>query len=565
MWQRLWDRLRTPFWVARIVGIVGAVTVISAVLPEFRSRLHLIDELVPKIFPAAAATGSAAVGIMLIVLSRALRRGKRRAWLLATILAAVAAVLHILKGLDVEEATLAVAVFVLLLSSRSRFTARPDPRSLSRLATVVVGGLALATVLGWLWLAVDADGQAPGTTAWDRLVHAFLGMFGITGPVTFVDKGDADRAAVALVVLGASVLVMAVLVALQPAAGPHRLDDEDRAGLRQLLARWGSIDSLSYFSLRDDRSVIFSSSGKAALTYRVVGTVSLAAGDPLGDPEAWPGAISAWLDEARSYGWVPAVLAASERGAEAFHRAGLDALELGDEAILSVADFSLQGRSMRGVRQAVSRCARAGLSVTCHRVADLDDQALVSLREKADAWRDGEVERGFSMALGRFGQRQDERSVVVICRDCDGEPRGLLHFVPWGSDGLSLDLMRRDREAENGVVEQMVSTLMSDAASLGVTRVSLNFAVFRSVLARGERLGAGPVLRVWREVLLWASQFWQIESLYRANAKYQPEWVPRFVCFRSSADLPRVSVAGLRAEAFIVAPAWWQRLARRIG
>jgi lysyl-tRNA synthetase class 2 len=124
--------------------------------------------------------------------------------------------------------------------------------------------------------------------------------------------------------------------------------------------------------------------------------------------------------------------------------------------------------------------------------------------------------------------------------------------------------MRRDRESENGVVEQMVSTLMSQAPALGVTRVSLNFAVFRSVLARGERLGAGHVLRVWRAVLLWASQFWQIESLYRANAKYQPEWVPRFVCFRSSADLPRVSVAGLRAEAFIVAPAWWQRVARRI-
>ncbi len=332
-----------------------------------------------------------------------------------------------------------------------------------------------------------------------------------------------------------------------------------------MLERWGGIDSLSYFSLRDDRSVIFSASGKAAVTYRVVGTVSLAAGDPLGDPEAWPGAISAWLEEARSYGWVPAVLAASEQGAEAFHRVGMDALELGDEAILHVSDFSLEGRSMRVVRQAVSRCARAGLSVTCHRVADLDDQALAMLRDRAESWRDGEVERGFSMALGRFGERADARSVVVVCRDCDGEARGLLHFVPWGADGLSLDLMRRDREAENGIVEHMVSTLMTQAPTLGVRRVSLNFAVFRSVFARGERLGAGPVLRVWRAALLWASRFWQIESLYRANAKYQPEWVPRFVCFRSSADLPRVSVAGLRAEAFLVAPAWWQRLARRLG
>ena len=67
---------------------------------------------------------------------------------------------------------------------------------------------------------------------------------------------------------------------------------------------------------------------------------------------------------------------------------------------------------------------------------------------------------------------------------------------------------------------------------------------------------------MWRAVLLAASRFWQIETLYRANAKYQPEWVPRFICFRSSTDLPRVSVAALRAEAFVVAPHWLRRFAR---
>ncbi len=562
MWTRLWRTIRTPFWVARIVGLVGAVTLLSAVLPAFRGRTHLINQIVPAVFPAAATTGAAAVGLILVVLSRALRRGKFRAWLLATVLAALAAVLHLLKGLDVEEAALSVALLVLLLSARTGFTAKPDPRSLSRLVTVLLVGPVVATVLGWLWLAVDADGQAPGTSTPARVSQAFLGLVGISGPVHFVDPRDGARAAIALVVLGAAVLLVAILVALAPAGGPHRLDDEEESRLREMLARWGGIDSLSYFALRDDRSVIFSPSGKAAITYRVVGTVSLAAGDPLGDPEAWPGAISAWLAEARSFGWVPAVLAASERGAEAFHRAGMDALELGDEAILHVSEFSLEGRSMRGVRQAVSRCARAGLTVTCHRVADLDDEALALVRARADEWRDGAVERGFSMALGRFGDRADDQAVVALCHDGSGALRGLLHFVPWGKDGLSLDLMRRDRDSENGIVEHMVAGLMADTSRLGVRRVSLNFAVFRSVFARGERLGAGPVLRVWRSVLLWASRFWQIESLYRANAKYQPEWVPRFVCFRSSADLPRVSVAALRAEAFLVAPAWVQRFVR---
>ncbi len=127
----------------------------------------------------------------------------------------------------------------------------------------------------------------------------------------------------------------------------------------------------------------------------------------------------------------------------------------------------------------------------------------------------------------------------------------VLTFVPWGGDGLSLDLMRRGHESENGTVEFVVVGVAEQARELGVRRISLNFAVFRSVFERGARIGAGPVLRLWHRLLLLASRRWQIESLYRANAKYQPEWLPRFVCFRRAGELPRVAFAALHAEAFV--------------
>jgi lysyl-tRNA synthetase class 2 len=549
-----WRWLRTPTWVSRIVMAVGAITLLSALLPAIGARTRFVEGIVPAVFPAAATTGAAAVGVILILLSRALRRGKFRAWLLATVLAATAALLHVLKGLDVEESVLCVLLVVLLLSARQEFEAKPDPRSTLRLLTVLVVGPVVATSLGFLWLVSNGDGQVHGTTFADRILYSFLGLLGIPGPVDFVSSQDAERGAVAMVVLGAAVLLVAVFVAMQPAGGPHPLSPSERGRVRDLLEEWGHIDSLSYFALRDDRAVMFSPSGKAALTYRVVGTVSLAAGDPLGDPEAWPGAIDAWLAEARAFGWTPAVLGTSERGATAFDRAGLEVLELGDEAIVHVEDFSLEGRSMRGVRQAVARCERADITVSAHRLRDLPPDLLARAQEKVMAWREGPVERGFSMALGRFGDPEDGDAVLVIAADGAGELVGLLHLVPWGRDGLSLDLMRRDPAAANGTVEAMVTHLMAAAVLMDVRRVSLNFAVFRSVFARGDKLGAGPVLRGWRTVLLWASKFWQIESLYRANAKYQPEWAPRFIGYRSSSDLPRVATAALRAEAFLVAP-----------
>jgi lysyl-tRNA synthetase class 2 len=380
--------------------------------------------------------------------------------------------------------------------------------------------------------------------------------------VGFTDPEDAGEAAIALLVVGVVAVMTVVAVALRPPGGPHPLTAEEEDRLRALINRHGACDSLSYFALRRDRCAIFSASAKAAVSYRVIGGVSLAGGDPVGDPEAWPGAIRCWLEEARQFGWIPAVLGASERAAAAYAREGLDALELGDEAVVEVAAFRLDGRAMRTVRQAVARTHRAGYRVQCDRMGALPDEEVDAARAAGEAWRDGPVERGYSMALGRFGDPADGQCVLVRAFDGTGTLQGLLHLVPWDRHGLSLDLMRRSRTAENGTVEAMVTGLLAECDRLGVDRVSLNFAVFRSVFARGDRIGAGPVLRLWRAVLLQASRFWQLESLYRANAKYHPDWVPRFVCFDRPGNLSTVGVAALRAEAFLVAPSWMRRLRR---
>ena len=579
--KRFWDGVRTPVWVSRIVFFVGLINLLSAYLTPIKHRLHWVEQMVPDGFPAAATTGAAALGLVLMVLSRAVRRGKFRAWLVVTIATALTAAFHIVR--DVRgapaAATLCVLLFVLLIAARPNFTARPDRRSLPRFVGVVVLGPIVATFLGWLFLSIFDQAQAPGTTALERLEHAFVGLVGITGPVAYVDGSKhpasyyADHAAIALVVLGAAVVIAAILVAMEPADGPTYMSPEETERVRAMLDKHGSNDSLGYFATRDDRHVIFSPSGQSAISYRVVGAVSFAGGDPLGLPSDWPEAINAWLAEAKRYGWTPANLGASERGAAAFHKAGLDVLELGDEAILHTDDFSLDGRSMRGVRQAVARVNRAGITAECHRIGDLTPEQRRSLREKAVEWREGPVERGFSMALGRFGQMRDSQSVVVVATqttESSTELVGLLSLAPWGKDGASLDLMRRTRGAagfgtENGIVELMVTQLMKDAPSLGINHVSLNFAVFRSAFERGERLGAGPSTRLWRGLLMQASKFAQIESLYRSNAKYQPEWVPRFIVYPSVSDIPRIATAALRAEAFLVAPTWYRKLTGQAG
>src|SRR5260221_11038032 len=144
----------------------------------------------------------------------------------------------------------------------------------------------------------------------------------------------------------------------------------------------------------------------------------LPSGDRIGDREAWRGAIQAFLDMAARHAWVLAVVGCSEHGAETWCRNGdLTALEFGDEAVVKVADFSLEGRAMRNVRQMVTRVCRAGYVAQVRRVGDVPADEIARLVRQAETWRGNPTERGFSMALGRIGGRGDEQCVIATATE----------------------------------------------------------------------------------------------------------------------------------------------------
>ena len=553
---------RVPNVLAALTGLFGLLTLLSALAPAQRDRVHDLSLVIPEPASATATAAAAAGGVLLLQLARGLRRRKRRAWRAAVVVDALLVALHVLKGLDVEEATLALLLLALLLAGRRQFAAKGDPASsflvvrvgLALLATGVVSGLVLTTF--YRHQLVDDPSLLK------RFEDVVLGLVGASGPLHFRGQRADDVVSGTLLAFGLLTALVTFYLILRAAEPRAALTDGDEQRLRELLDRHADRDALGYFALRRDKSVVWSASGKAAVSYRVVTGVALASGDPIGDREAWPGAIEAFLSMAGEHAWTPAVIAASEEGGRAWCRYGLDALELGDEAVVEVADFTLEGRAMRNVRQMVHRVQRAGYQAQARRLSDIDRTEVEQLRAAARAWRGAQTERGFSMALGRFGDVTDGSCVVVTAHEGD-RLRALLSFVPWADDGLSLDLMRRDRGGEPGVNEFLITHLLAVAPSLEVSRVSLNFAAFRSALERGERLGAGPVSRLVSRFLVFASRWWQIETLYRFNAKFRPIWEPRFICFPSTRDLPRIAVAALEAEAFFVRPRLLRWLSRR--
>ena len=452
------------------------------------------------------------------------------------------------------SAAAAVLLIPVLVAVRDAFPARLYPASRRAAVLVLSLGLALSAALSLLLTELF-----PHTLSLqgERVLWALRVVVG-------VDTGRTDAAgvvhrgphwiAVSVTVCSAVALIAATVVFLRAAQSKLFATAQDELDLRRLLAESGARDSLGYFATRRDKSVVFGPGRRSAVTHRVLASVSLVSGDPLGAPDSWPRAIRDWRQEARSYGWYPAVLGAGEEGARAFVAAGLKAIPLGDEAVLGVREFSLRSPQLMPVRRAVERVARAGYTMRVVRHGELDADTLAEIERRAEEWRGDEPERGFSMALNRLGDPTDARCVAVLAADPSGRLRGVLSFVPWGRNGLSLDLMRRDPDAENGVTEAMVAALMAACPDLGVARVSLNFAVLRGVFEAAERVGAGPLVRTGNAALVFASRFWQLQSLYRTTARYQPHWEPRYLCYDSLFALPRVAVAAAMAEGFLPLP-----------
>ena len=547
-------RIETRHVAGALVLLIGLTNVMSVLRPGLFHRVEFLADVLPGGVVSASAAVSVAVGVLLVGLALNLSRGKRRAWRITVALLVLELLLQLTQGHHVLVVVTAV-LLVLLGSQRGMFIGRSEPIGRSR--ALAVGGLLLlaSIVLGWLSVTALDRHLGTGLSARDRLTATVQGFVGIESAVTSGPSRDADVVYYLLVALAATtVLVTGALVLRAPILLGTKSDDDDR-DLRALITAHGDGDSLAYFSLRNDRAVVWGPGRRACVSYRMINGTLLAAGDPIGPQSAWPDAIAAFLDHARANSAVPAVVAATEAGARAWTKhAGLVALEFGDEAVLSASSFTLDGREMRNTRQAVARAQRAGCTVRCARLRDLPADELEHLADLADVWRGAAIERGFSMALGRIDLARDPDALMVTAEQ-DGTTQALLFLVPWGgSDRLSLDVMRRDSHAVSGVNELMIAELMARAGDLGFSEVSLNFAVFREAIERSQRIGAGPIARMWGAVLQGASRLTQVDTLYRFNAKFCPQWRSRYLLYPRAGGLARVTWAYLRAESFLPRP-----------
>lgn len=528
-----------PGLAAAAAAITGVVNLCSALTPNVSWRGHLLLQVEPvsalPVFHALALPASAALVVTAFYLARRRRRALHAALGFLLLLGAF----DLLKGLDVEEATLSFVVAGVLWWGREAFFVRHDPIRLRgaawRVPAIVAGAYALTAVAAFA-AAPHAGFATVRREAADLLLLD-------KGPIRFGDE-------LSWVPLGAGILGVVSLVAIayvvfRPLAAPRSLPDADLRRTAAALVRRHGSDTLSYFKLRRDAHYLFSPDERAFVGYRIENGVLLVSGDPVGAVDALPELARKVCRFAELHGLELGVLGASQRMLPLWREAGLRTLYIGDEAIVDTRAFSLEGRAIRKVRQSVTRLEKEGYTAVLADVAALDESTIAELDRVAELWREGAAERGFSMAMDALRCDQHCDSAVVVARDREGRVRGFLHFVPtYGRPAMSLSGMRRDRRTPNGLMEFLVVRAIEELRATGVEEVSLNFAAFARFMHRPRN----PAERLVGRLARLANPYFQIESLYRFNAKFHPRWEPRYLVFERKRRLPRVGLAAMWAE-----------------
>jgi len=532
---------RLPALAALAAAIVGLVNIASTLTPNVRWRGHLLLEFEPveaiKLFHALSLPAGAA----LLLVAPYLAKRRRRAMQTAVGLMLALGLFDLLKGFDFEETILTWTAALLLIRGAGAFPVRHDPITLRsaiwRVPLLALIGLVISMFA--IWTAGHPSLVLVARETGDLLRFQ-------PGPIRFH-----HHIPIGVHMLEIWTLLTIAYVIFRPLAAPRTPPSPAAREVASDLVRTHGADTLAFFKLRADQRYLFSEDGRAFVGYTIENGVMLLSGDPVGPGEAFPGLLAQVRAFARARGLRLGALGASQGLCPLYEGLGMRTIYLGDEAIVDLGRFSLEGRPIRKVRQSVTRLDKAGYHAELCELGSLDPAILKQVEDVVERGRLGAPERGFSMAMDSLQGQHDHETLVVMAQDGEGAIRGVLHFVPcYGRPAVSLSFMRRDPETPNGLTEFLVVRAIELLRERGVEELSLNFAAFAKWMHSPDKRHE----RVLGKLIALGNPYFQIESLYRFNAKFFPRWEPRYLVYEGALGLPRAGIAALWAEGQLPKP-----------
>ncbi|CAH2601087.1 putative membrane protein [Rhodovastum atsumiense] len=504
--RRAVDQLAPPF-LGVITFAIGAMLLVSGATPSFRQRLDLLSMAAPLWLVEASHFLGSLVGVVLLFVARGLFHRLDGAWWLAMVLTSVSLVLSLAKGLAFGEATLLLCLLLTLWGVRPRFN-RPASLLQHPLTPGWLMAIATVTIVAvWSMLFAFRDTAYTHDLWWQ-----------------FAFDARAPRALRATVAAAAFATGLALWVLLRGASAravpPSAQDLLDAAQIIRTQER-----SSALLALMGDKSFLFSASRRAFLMYACRGRSWIALYDPVGPREEWAELIWRFVELADSQDGRVAFYQVRPENLPLYLDAGLRLIKLGEEAVIRLDDFTLQGGQRSHLRYALRRGERDGLTFELVPEAAVPEIAPM-LARISDAWLKTQQtrEKGFSVAA--FGPAYLAAQSVALVRQ-HGAPVAFVTVMATGHGGeATIGIMRHTPDASAYAMEFLFTRLALHLKEHGFHALSLGMAPLAG-------LAPTPLASSWHHLasLLWqhGGRLYNFQGLRAFKNKFAPSWEPRYL------------------------------------
>ena len=306
---------------------------------------------------------SALAGFALLILSVSLWRRKQVAWALTLAVLLVSIVVHLLKGLDYEEASLAALLALWLILLRPHFHARSDKPSIRQGLLLVAASLVFTLFYGVLGFYLLDRHYSVNFGLWAavRQTLIMVTQFYDPGlqPLTRFGRYFSNS----IFMVGAATLGYALLMLLRPVLVRAPVLEEERKRAWEIVQNCGR-GPLARFALLPDKQFHFSSGG-SLIAYVMESRFAIVLGDPIGPVEDMAPAIADFQKFCASNDWQPVFYQVLPDHLDIYGEAHLTALPVGSEAIVDLAKFTLEGSENKNTRNAYTKMVRNGYRAEC--------------------------------------------------------------------------------------------------------------------------------------------------------------------------------------------------------
>lgn len=523
---------------ALFLALLGVVNIASALTPGLHERMRWLRHWLPHEVISASHTFTLAAGLFCFITAAFLLKGMRRAWSVAIALCLLSMATNLAKGVDVEEAAIALAVLLMLLRTRAQYVERGS-RRMGRIgvsvALIGVAAVLAYGIIGFYFLDPHQFGTDFSLRA--SIIHTmgYYLFYGIGSLQPLTHFGAHFLASISI--SGALSLGFLTYCLVQPYVPDRSAEEEDQLRAAALVERYGN-SAMDHFKAGADKDLHFGPDSTSFLAYRCAAGFAVALEDAVGPDDAHRNAcIADFMAFCRRNGMRPLLYRVPQDRLVDLRGLGLKALPIGQEGRVDLHAFSLEGGARKSLRNGIRKTEELGWKVVVYR-PPVQQGVLQKLKQVSKEWlQERKTELAFSQ--GAFDPDELRGQTVIALENAEGRVAAFFNMIPDHAPGeCTYDLARKANDAPNGAMDALMVGLFQEAKAQGARYAGLGFAPFS---------GMGAPATATQRTMKFAYErirgFAHFRGLREYKDKFNPEWSDRFLVYQHDFDLIQAPIA----------------------